>query len=107
MQLKLPAATLLTELQTAARVASTRSAVQALSGIQLHAGEDGHAELRATDMEVGLRLTLAAEVGSPGEVVLPARLLLDVVRALPGPDVIIALRPAEQDVEILSGSAAF
>jgi len=107
MQLKLPAASLLAELQTAARVASTRSAVQALSGIQLHAGEDGHAELRATDMEVGLRLTLDADVASPGEVVLPARLLLDVVRALPGPDVIVALRPAEQDVEILSGSAAF
>ena len=32
----------------------------------------------------------------PGEVVLPARLLLDVVRALPGPTVSLALRPAEQ-----------
>jgi DNA polymerase-3 subunit beta len=107
MQLKLPAASLLAELQTAARVASTRSAVQALSGIQLHAGGDGHAELRATDMEVGLRLTLDAEIARPGEVVLPARLLLDVVRALPGPEVILSLRTTEQDVEILSGSAAF
>src|SRR5579859_1178837 len=107
MQLTLPTATFLTELQTAARVASTRSAVQALSGIQLHADADGSAELRATDMEVGLRLALEAVVQSPGDVVLPARLLLDVVRSLPGPDVVIALRPVEQDVEIASGGATF
>jgi DNA polymerase-3 subunit beta len=107
MQLTLSTATLLNELQTATRVASTRSAVQALSGIQFHADADGRAELRATDMEVGLRLTLDATVQTPGEVVLPARLLLDVVRSLPGPDLSLALRPVEQDVEILSGGATF
>jgi DNA polymerase III sliding clamp (beta) subunit (PCNA family) len=37
MHLKLSTASFLDELQTAARVASTRSAVQALSGVQLHA----------------------------------------------------------------------
>jgi DNA polymerase-3 subunit beta len=107
MQLTLSASAFLNELQTAARVASTRSAVQALSGIQLHADADGTAELRATDMEVGLRLTLDATVQSPGDVVLPARLLLDVVRLLPGPEVSLALRPVEQDVEIVSGGATF
>jgi DNA polymerase-3 subunit beta len=107
MQLSIPTATLLNELQTAARVASTRSAVQALSGIQLHAGDDGAAELRATDMEMGLRLTLAASVQSPGEVVLPARLLLDIVRALPGADVSFRVRDPEGDVELVSGAATF
>jgi len=107
MQLTISASTFLNDLQTAARVASTRSAVQALSGIQLHADSDGSAELRATDMEIGLRLTLDASVQTPGDVVLPARLLLDVVRALPGPDVSITLRPVEQDVEIVSGAATF
>ena len=43
--------------QRVSRVASTRSAVQALSGVQVVAGADG-AELRATDMEVGLRVPL-------------------------------------------------
>lgn len=106
MQLKLSTTSFLDELQTAARVASTRSAVQALSGVQLHAA-DGSAELRATDMEVGLRLPLSATVESPGEVVLPARLLLDVIRSLPGPEVTVTLRNAEQDVEIISASATF
>lgn len=106
MQLSLSIATFLEELQTAARVASTRSAVQALSGVQLHADAAG-VELRATDMEVGLRLPLAATVETPGDVVLPARLLLDVIRSLPGPEVSIELRSAEQDVEITSASATF
>ena len=106
MQLKLSTSAFLDELQTAARVASTRSAVQALSGVQIHAGEAG-AELRATDMEVGLRLPLSATIESAGEVVLPARLLLDVVRSLPGPEVSVMLRPAEQDVEIISAGATF
>ncbi len=107
MQLTLSTASFLSELQTAARVASTRSAVQALSGIQLYAGEDGHAELRATDMEVGLRLAMEATVERPGEVVLPARLLLDVVRSLPGPQVRLRVREPEGDVEILSAAATF
>ena len=39
----------------------------------------------------------------PGHAVVPARLLLDVARALPEGDVSLELRAAEQDVEILSG----
>ena len=38
---------------------------------------------------------------------LPARLLLDVVRALPAAGVSLELRAAEQDVEIVSGNATF
>jgi DNA polymerase III subunit beta len=97
---------LLAHLQTVARVASTRSAVQALSGVQLTAQEGG-VELRATDMEVGLRVPLGAEVVRPGSAVLPARLTLDVVRALPAAQVTLELRPSEGDVEIVSGSATF
>ena len=49
-----------------------------------------------TDMEIALRAPLPAEVQRPGEVVLPARLLLEVVRRLPGPTVSIELRPEQQ-----------
>jgi DNA polymerase III subunit beta len=94
------------QLQTVTRAASTRSAVQALSGVQLLARE-GAIELRATDMEIGLRVPLEGEVVRDGTVVLPARLLVDVVRALPGSEVTLELRPAEQDVEIVGGSATF
>jgi DNA polymerase III subunit beta len=97
---------LLTQLQTTTRVASTRSAVQALSGVKIAAAPDA-TELLATDMDVGLRVPLQAEVERPGDVVLPARLLLDVVRALPADKASLELRPAEQDVELISGSATF
>jgi DNA polymerase-3 subunit beta len=94
------------QLQTVSRVASTRSAIQALSGVQLVVEAD-RVELRATDMEIGLRVPLTADIERPGNVVLPGRLLVDVVRALPGSSLSIELRPAEQDVEIVSGAATF
>jgi DNA polymerase-3 subunit beta len=97
---------LFAQLQAVARVASTHTAVHALSGVQVHASSAA-VELRATDLEVGLRVPLEAQVESDGDVVLPARLLLDVVRALPADAVTLALRPAEQDVEISSGGATF
>ena len=97
---------LLTQLQTVTRVASTRSAIQALSGVQL-AATGGDSELRATDMDVSLRVPVQAEVVREGVVVLPARLLLDVVRSLPASEVSLELRPAEQDVEVISGKATF
>ena len=94
------------QLQTVTRAASTRSAVQALSGVQVLA-TGGAIELRATDMEIGLRVPLEGEIVREGSVVLPARLVVDVVRALPGTDVSLELRPTEQDVEIVGGSANF
>ena len=97
---------LLRQLQTVSRVASTRSAIQALSGVQLRAASSG-CELQATDMDVGLRVPLEAEVTREGVVVLPARLLLDVVRLLPADTVSLELRAAEQDVELVSGNATF
>lgn len=106
MKITCTSAELLAQLQTVSRVASTRSAVQALSGVQIVVQEDG-VELRATDMEMGLRVPLPATVVRPGSAVVPARLTLDVVRALPAADVTLELRPTDQDVEIKSGSATF
>jgi DNA polymerase-3 subunit beta len=97
---------LLEQLQTVGRVASTRSAIQALSGVQITANPES-CELRATDMDVGLRVPLDAEVVRDGVVVLPARLLLDVVRSLPAQQASLELRPAQQDVELVSGGATF
>ena len=87
------------QLQTVTRAASTRSAVQALSGVQVQA-KSGSIELRATDMEIGLRVPLEGEIAREGAAVLPARLLVDVVRALPADELVLELRAAEQDVEL-------
>jgi DNA polymerase III subunit beta len=107
MKLSLSTSELLAQLQTASRVASTRSAVQALSGVMISAPEGSTPELLATDMEIGLRVPLQAEVTRPGSVVLPARLLLDVARSLSAEQVTLELRSAEQDVELICGPSTF
>jgi DNA polymerase-3 subunit beta len=105
--LSLSAADLLAQLQTVTRVASTRSAVQALSGVMISAQDGSAPELLATDMEIGLRVPLLAEVSRPGAAVLPARLLLDVARSLPAEQLTMELRSAEQDVELICGPTTF
>ena len=107
MKISLSSSELLNQLQTATRVASTRSAVQALSGVMISAAEDTGTELLATDMEIGLRMPLAAEVSRPGSAVLPARLLLDVARSLSADRLTMELRAAEQDVELICGATTF
>ena len=106
MKLSLTRDSLLAQLQAVARVASTHSAVQALSGVHIQVTDTG-AELRATDLEVGLRVPVEADVERPGEALLPARLMLDVVRSLPDPRLTLELRPSENDVEVRSAAATF
>jgi len=106
VKLSLSTADLLAQLQTATRVASSRASVQALSGVMISA-EGDQPVLLATDMEVGLRVPLPGEILRPGSAVLPARLILDVVRSLPGETVTMELRSQEQDVELISGPATF
>ncbi len=106
MKISLERDAFLTQLQTVTRVASTRSAIQALSGVQLVAA-GSKCELRATDTEVSLRVPLEADVVRDGTVILPARLLVDVVRSLPSARVSLEQRSSEHDVEIVSGNATF
>jgi DNA polymerase-3 subunit beta len=107
VKLSLSTSELLGQLQTVTRVASSRSAVQALSGVMISADQDSQVELRATDMEIAVRVPLQAEIVRPGAAVLPARLLLEVTRSLPADQVTIELRSSEQDVELISGPATF
>jgi DNA polymerase-3 subunit beta len=96
----------LQQLGIAVRGVSTRSAIQTLSGVLLRAGNGG-VELQATDMELGVRVTVEASPERDGAVVVPGRLLLDVVRALPTDEVSIEHRTTEQDVEVVSGPSKF
>src|SRR3954463_16476508 len=93
-------------LGVAARGVSTRSAIQTLAGIRLEARAEG-VELQATDMELGIRVAAEASVERAGTVVLPGRLLLDVVRSLPKDDLSLEYRSSEGDVELVSGPSRF
>ena len=71
------------KLQVVGRGVSTRTTVQILAGIMLRAA-DGRLHLSATDMEISVRDSLEAEVEEEGAVVVPGRLLVDIVRLLAG-----------------------
>src|SRR5437764_13229456 len=94
------------KLGVVSRGVSTRTAVLVLGGIQLRA-EGGRLELAATDMELSLRAVLDVDAGGDGEVVVPGKLLLDIVRALPENDVEIEHRREASVVAITSGSASY
>ena len=94
------------QLSIVSRAASVRTTVQVLGGVLLRA-EAGRLELAATDMELSLRSSLAAQVDSDGAVVVPGKLLVDIARLLPGDDVSIEHLAGEGVVEIISGSASY
>jgi DNA polymerase-3 subunit beta len=97
---------LVAKLSVVSRAVSTRAATQALSGV-LIAAREGQVTLSATDLDMGLETTVAADVATEGSVLLPGRLLAEVVRSLADPTVEIESREAEHDVEIRSGSSSF
>ena len=73
---------LVAKLATVSSVVSSRGSVQVLSGVLMR--PDGRAlELAATDMELSLRTTLAAQVEGDSAVVVPGKLLVDLTRLLP------------------------
>ena len=98
---------LLAALQVVGRAVSSRATVPSLSGVRLTAAE-GKLTLAATDTELGLTMTISeVAVEDEGTLLLPGRLLGDVVRNLPDGEVSLQLRGEERDVELTAGSARF
>jgi DNA polymerase-3 subunit beta len=87
------------------RAVSTRASVQILSGVLLRA-ETGRLHLAATDMELSLRSSLEAQVEGEGAVVVPGRLLVDLVRLLPADDVTFEHRAEEGVVHVTCGPSS-
>src|SRR3954453_19436357 len=92
------------KLGVVARAVSTRASVQILSGALLRA-EAGRLHLAATDMELSLRSSVEAQVEGDGAVVVPGRLLVDLVRLLPADEVTFEHRAEEGVVRVVSGSS--
>jgi DNA polymerase III subunit beta len=88
-----------------ARAVSTRASVQILAGVMLRA-ENARLHLAATDMELSLRSSLEAQVEGEGAVVVPGRLLVDLVRLLPADDVVFEHRAEEGVVHVTCGPSS-
>jgi DNA polymerase-3 subunit beta len=88
------------------RAVSTRTSVQILSGILLEAS-GSELRLAATDMELSLRASAAAQIEGEGALVLPGKTFVDIARLLPGDEVAIEHKPTESVVHVTSGSASY
>src|SRR5215207_7845802 len=93
------------KLGVVARAVSTRASVQILSGVLLRA-EAGKLYLAATDMELSLRSSFEAQVEGEGSVVVPGRLLVDLVRLLPDNEVTIEHRADENVLHMTCGPSS-
>jgi DNA polymerase-3 subunit beta len=90
-------------LGTVARALSSRGTVQVLGGIHLE-GSGGQLTLAATDMEISLRASISGTVSGDAAVVVPGRLLADLVRLLPDDTVTLTYEAGEGVVTVESGS---
>jgi DNA polymerase III subunit beta len=107
MKLSISRDTFLAALQVVGRAVSSRSTLPSLSGVRLATTTD-ELTLAATDTELGLTMSVAeVAIETEGTLLLPGRLLGDVVRSLPSGEVTLALRSEQRDVELTAGSARF
>jgi len=87
-----------------AKVASAKSAVPALEGLLLEAGD--RLRISGYDLKTGIKTEIPAEVTEPGSIVLNARLLGDIVRKLPD-DVIVFAVGSDHMATITCGMSKF
>lgn len=76
-------------------VAEKRSSLPILTHVYLETHVDGILELRATDLEIGLRCSCPATVKTAGACTVEARRLYEIVRALPAGDLRLEVSSAD------------
>ena len=82
MEITVKTSDLVKELGLGQGVVEKKTTIPVLSNVLIEA-KDGRLTLTATDLELGIESTCAAQVTKPGSTTLPAKKLLDYVRLLP------------------------
>jgi len=96
---------LLDGLQTTQSVVSTRTTLPVLSNVLLEATEEG-LTLTTTDLDVGVRRVVDAQVERTGATTLPIRKLLPIIRELPSTEIFVET-DAKQITTIRCGASFF
>src|SRR5438876_839430 len=86
-------------LQVVSRAISSRTTLPILNNILIETTSEGLA-LTATNLEIGIRKLVAAEVSMEGSTTAPARLLTDFVSTLPDQDLEMTLDGATQSLNL-------
>ncbi len=96
MKLSIPKSELQRGLARIQSIVEKRNTMPILANVLLEAhrdGDDGRLELAATDLEVGIRSSQAADVETPGSVTASAKKLYEIIRELPDEPVHIEVSP--------------
>ncbi len=96
---------LLEGLQTVQSVVSTRTTLPILSNVLVQV-VDGELRLTTTDLDVGVRCAVEAQIDKPGGTTLPARRLATIVRELPASEIQIDI-DSKNVASIRSGASFF
>ncbi len=92
-------------LQQVLNVVGSRATMPILSNVLIEAS-DGFISLSTTNLDMGIRCRIKADIQEPGAVTLPVRRLATIVRELPNVDVALDSSPGHQ-TKIASGSSTF
>lgn len=92
-------------LQQVLNVVATRSTMPILGNVLIEAGE-GQIELTTTNLDLGIRCRIKADVEIPGGITLPVRKLATIVRELPQSEVFVESSENNQ-AKIASGGSLF
>lgn len=92
-------------LQQVLNVVGTRASMPILSNVLIEAA-DGFIALTTTNLDLGIRCKIRAEVSQPGGITLPVRKLASIIRELPSFEVEMESTPSHQ-AQIVSGQSRF
>ena len=92
-------------LQQVLNVVASRSTMPILSNVLIEA-EEGHISLTTTNLDLGTRCRIKAEVSDTGSITLPVRKLATIVKELPVNEVFLETSKKNQ-VKITSGGSLF
>ena len=106
MKATIERATLLKALSHVQSVVERRNTIPILSNVLIEATEDGGLRLMATDLDIQINETVAAQVAQPGATTVSAHTLFDIARKLPEGSQ-VELSAAEGKMRVDAGRARF
>jgi DNA polymerase-3 subunit beta len=92
-------------LQQVLNVVGTRAAMPILGNVLIEA-QAGHLSLTTTNLDIGIRCRITAEISSEGSITLPVRKLATIVKELPQKEVFVEVESNNQ-AKITSGGSLF
>lgn len=104
MKVSIARAELLETLSIVSKGLSSRTTLPILSGVLLTA-RDGELGLNSTDLEISIKTASKARADEPGSIVVPGKLVTDIVRSLP--EAAVSIETVQGGATISCGQSSF